>query len=51
VTGEGLPPLLEAMWRAIVAAREGAPEDAEAPSPEPDVEGPDLLSSATRARR
>jgi GTP-binding protein len=55
VTGEGLPPLLEAMWTAIateratqadlataaaMAADEGTPQDT----------GPDLLSAALRGR-
>jgi GTPase len=51
VTGEGLPALLEAMWRVIEAARDSgpAPGDPAAGADDPG-DGPDLLRPAMRAR-
>ena len=48
VTGDGLRPLLEALWQAIVAERQESAAPPAEPSAEADAEGPDLLTSAMR---
>jgi GTP-binding protein len=48
VTGEGLPPLLEAMWQAIDAGRSATP--AEPPDTSTGDDTPDLLAPALRGR-
>jgi len=48
VTGDGLKPLLEALWQAIVAEREDSAPPPAQPSADAEAEGPDLLKSAMR---
>ncbi len=50
VTGEGLPALLEAMWRVIEATRDSDTTPDHATSADDPGEGPDLLRPAMRAR-
>ncbi len=50
VTGDGLPPLLEAVWQAVAAGRTALAVKPPTPTPEEDDTTPNLLAPAMRGR-